>query len=146
MKLTTAKDTLLKILEQVRCADGGNGATPYLAHLSRGVTLDKGNRKSVVMALRLIHMFCTGGKLSLGQPCVATFVTNHSTGRRREGAMITQRAVSVRLKKEGIQHMTDFEDMSNAFACKSPQLHSTLRFRRGAFLRDPTVWQPHGFE
>ena len=33
--------------------------------------------------------------------------------------MITQRAVSVRLKKEGIQHMTDFEDMSNAFACTS---------------------------
>ena len=31
--------------------------------------------------------------------------------------MITQRAVSVRLKKEGIQHMTDFQDMSNAFAC-----------------------------
>ena len=30
--------------------------------------------------------------------------------------MITLRAVSVRLKKEGIQHMTDFEDMSNAFA------------------------------
>ena len=33
--------------------------------------------------------------------------------------MITQRAVSVRLKKECIQHMTDFEDMSNAFVCTS---------------------------
>ena len=33
--------------------------------------------------------------------------------------MITQRAVSVRLKKEGIQHMKDFEDMSNSFACTS---------------------------
>ena len=28
-----------------------------LAHLSRGVTLDKGNKKSGVKALRLIHMF-----------------------------------------------------------------------------------------
>ena len=74
-------------------------------------------------------------------------------GRRREGAMITQRAVSVRLKKEGIQHMTDFEDIRDAFACtsancraevleelinetdrpmffwKGPQLHSALRSR-----------------
>ena len=33
--------------------------------------------------------------------------------------MITQRVVSVRSKKEGIQHMTDFEDMSDAFACRS---------------------------
>ena len=33
--------------------------------------------------------------------------------------MITQRAVSWRLRKEGIQHLTDFEDMSNAFACTS---------------------------
>ena len=44
---------------------------------------------------------------------------DYIAGRRREGAMITQRAVSVRLKKEGLQHMTDFEDMSNAFACTS---------------------------
>ena len=61
-KLTAAKDTMLKFLVQVRCKDGGNGATPYLAHLSRGVTLDKGNRKSGVKALRLIHMFCTWWK------------------------------------------------------------------------------------
>ena len=33
--------------------------------------------------------------------------------------MITQRVVSVRLKKEDIQHMTFFEDMSNASACTS---------------------------
>ena len=58
-KLTRARNTLLKVLVQVRCADGCNGATPYLAHLSRGVTLDKGNKKSGVKALRLIHMFCT---------------------------------------------------------------------------------------
>ena len=44
MELTQAKDVLLKILVQARCADGGNGAAPYLAHWSRGVTLDKGNR------------------------------------------------------------------------------------------------------
>ena len=61
-KLTQARNTLLKVLVQVRCADGGNGATPYLAHLSRGVTLDKGNKKSGVKALRLIHMFCTWWK------------------------------------------------------------------------------------
>ena len=41
------------------------------------------------------------------------------TGGRRERAMITQRAVSWRLRKEGIQHLTEFEDMSNAFACTS---------------------------
>ena len=46
--LTQARNTLLKVLVQVRCADGGNGATPHLAHLSRGVTLDKGNKKSGV--------------------------------------------------------------------------------------------------
>ena len=62
-KLTQAKDTLLKILVKVRCAaDAGSGATPYLAHLLRGVTLDKGNRKSGVKALRLIHMFSTWWK------------------------------------------------------------------------------------
>ena len=33
--------------------------------------------------------------------------------------MVTQRAVTVTLRKEGIQHLTDFEDMSNAFACTS---------------------------
>ena len=33
--------------------------------------------------------------------------------------MITQRALSVRLKKDGIRHMTDFEDMSNDSACTS---------------------------
>ena len=59
-KLTEAKDTLLKILVQVRCADGGYGATPYLAHLSTGVTLDKGNRKSGVKAFavdtHVLHM------------------------------------------------------------------------------------------
>ena len=49
-ELTAAKDTMLNILVQVRCADGGNGATPYLAHLSRGVTLDKGSRKCGVKA------------------------------------------------------------------------------------------------
>ena len=32
------------------------------------------------------------------------------TGRRREGAMITQRVVSWRLRQEGIQHLTDFEE------------------------------------
>ena len=37
----------------------------------------------------------------------------------REGAMITERAVSWRLMQEGIQHLTDFEDTSNAFACTS---------------------------
>ena len=40
--------------------------------------------------------------------------------------MITQRAVSVRLKKEVIQHMTDFEDMSNAFACTSANCRAEL--------------------
>ena len=63
----------------------------------------------------------------LAQLCVATFVINFChwndsfhgciIGRRRDGAM--HRAVSVRFKKDGIQHMTDFEDMSNAFACTS---------------------------
>ena len=58
-KLTRVKDMLWRILVQVRCADGGNGTARYLAHLSRGVTLDKGHRKSGAKALRLIHMFCT---------------------------------------------------------------------------------------
>ena len=31
--------------------------------------------------------------------------------------MITQRVVSWRLRQEGIQHLTDFEDKRNAFAC-----------------------------
>ena len=113
----------------MRCAVGGNGATPYLAHLSRGVTLDKGNRKSGVKALRLIHTFCTWWKAFFSaalrrnlrnQPFHWNYLfQGYITGRRQEGAMITQRAVSVRLKKEGIQHMTDFEDMSNALACTS---------------------------
>ena len=128
-KLTQARNTLLKVLVQVRCADGGNGATPYLAHLSRGVTLDKGNKKSGVKALRLIHMFCTWWKAFFGDALRRSlrdppFIWNDAfhgyiTGRRRECAMITQRAVSWRLRKEGIQHLTDFEDMSNAFACTS---------------------------
>ena len=57
--LTAAKDTMLNILVQVRCAERGNGATPYLAHLSRVVTLEK----SGVKALRVIHLFCTWWKL-----------------------------------------------------------------------------------
>ena len=126
-KLTQARNTLLKVLAQVRCADGGNGATPYLAHLSRGVTLDKGNKKSGVTALRLIHMFCTWWKAFFGaalrrslrdQPVSWNDAFHgYITGRRREGAMITQRVVSWRLRQEGFQHLTDFEDMSNAFAC-----------------------------
>ena len=121
-KLTKARNTLLKVLVQVRCADGGNGATPYLAHLSRGVTLDKGNKKSGVKALRLIHMFCTWWKAFFGAALRRSLrdqpvswddaFHGYITGRRRKGAMITQR-----LRQEGIQHLTDFEDMSNAFAC-----------------------------
>ena len=65
-ELTAAKDTMFQVLIQERCADGGYGATPYLAHLSRGVTLDKGNWKSGVKALRLIHMFCTWWKAFFG--------------------------------------------------------------------------------
>ena len=84
--------------------------------------------------------------------------------------MITQRAVSWRLRKEGIQHLTDNEDMSNAFACTSANcraevleeliteadrpmffervLNSTvlLRVGRGTLLRDSEVWQLHGLE
>ena len=82
---------------------------PYLAHQSRGVTLDKRDGKSGVKALRLIHMFCTWWKFFSAQLCVATFGTN----------LFTLMIRFMRLKKEGIQHMTDFEDMSNAFACMS---------------------------
>ena len=72
-KLTQAKGTLLQILVNVRCADGGNKATTYLAHLTRGVTLDKGNRKSGVKALRLIHMFCTWWKVFFGAALRGSF-------------------------------------------------------------------------
>ena len=80
--------------------------------------------------------------------------------------MITQRVVSVRLKEEGIQHMTYFEDMSNALACTSANcraevleelinetdrpmffqrvLNSTIRYDSRTLLRDPAVWQLHG--
>ena len=113
-KADSGDDTLLKIVVQVRCADGGNGAAPYLAQLSRGVTLEKGNRKSGVKALRLIHMFCTWWRALFSaalrrnlrmQPVHWNDAFHgHITGRRREGAMITQRAVTVRLRKDGIQH------------------------------------------
>ena len=82
---------------------------PYLARQSRGGTLDKGDGKSGVKALRLIHMFCAWWKIFSAQLCVATFGTN----------LFTLMIRFMRLKKEGIQHMTDFEDMSNAFACTS---------------------------
>ena len=94
---------MLNILVQVRCADGGNGAT--------GVKTD-------THVLRVVESFFFNAVLRCDlrdQP----FNWNDSFHRRREGAMITQRAVSVRLKKEVIQHMTDFEDMSNAFPCTS---------------------------
>ena len=166
-KLTRSKDMLWRILVQVRCADGGNGAAPYLAHLSRGVTLDKGNRKSGAKALRLIHMFCTWWN-AFFNAILRRNLRNSSfnwndafhgyiTGPRREGAVITQRAVSMRLRKEGIQHLTDFKDMSNAFTCTSAeiraevleelinetdrpmfferaQLHCAVRLGRGALL------------
>ena len=89
----------------------------------------QGNRKSGVKALRLIHLFCTWWKAFFGaalrrnlrdQPVHWNDVFHGNiTGRRREGAMITRIAVTVRLRKEGIQHLTDFEDMSEAFACTS---------------------------
>ena len=74
--------------------------------------------------VEMIHMFCTWWKAFFYRSPDQPFHWNDSfhgyiTGRRREGTLITQRAVSVRLKKEGIQYMTDFEDMSNAFACTS---------------------------
>ena len=130
-KLTRVKDMLWRILVQVRCADAGNGAAP----LSRGVTLDKGNRKSEVKALRLIHMFCMWWK-AFFSAILRRNLRNSSfhwndafhgyiTGRRREGAMITQRAVSMRLRKEGIQHLTDFEDR-NAFACTSAECRAEV--------------------
>ena len=81
-------------------------------------------------ALRLIHMFfkCS----SAPQPSRSAFFTwnvafhGYITCRRREGAMVTQRAATVRLRKEGVQHLTDFEDMSNAFACSSANCRAEM--------------------
>ena len=55
-KLTPARNTLLKVLVQVRCADGCNGATPYLAHLSRGVTLGKPFSVQLCVAVCVINL------------------------------------------------------------------------------------------
>ena len=73
--------------------------------------------------------FAHGGKLFLAQLSVATFGTNlfhwndsfhgYITGRRREGAIDHSKSCVGEIEKEGIQRMTDSEDMSNAFACTS---------------------------
>ena len=38
-------------------------------------------------------------------------------GRRREGAMLAQRAVTWRLRQLGIPHLDDLADLTNAFMC-----------------------------
>ena len=120
MKLTRANDVLLKILVQVRCADGGNGAL-------LGQRSDTGQWKSeewckgAAIDPRWKAFFSAGLRRNLRNPPVTWNDAFHRyiTGRRREGAMTTQKAVTVELRKEGIQHLTDFEDTSNAFACTS---------------------------
>ena len=118
-KLTRAKDTLLKILVQVRCADGGNGAPPYLAHFVKRSDIGQGSSKEWCKgAETCAHVLHLVESFFLTLLCAVTFVISlftgtmpfpgYITGWRREGAMITQRAVTVRLRKEGIQHLTDF--------------------------------------
>ena len=38
-------------------------------------------------------------------------------GRRREDCELVQRATGSRLRAAGVAHISDLEDMSNAFAC-----------------------------
>ena len=82
-ELTAAKDTLYsKKKVQVRCADRGNEATPYLAHLFGGVTLHKRKPEEwggvgVETGTNVLHVVET---FFLAQLCVATFGTNLFTG------------------------------------------------------------------
>ena len=108
--LTAAKDTMFKNSGAGEVCGWRKWSNDILgASVKRS---DTGQEKSEVKALRMVHMFCTWWKVFFraalrrnlrDQP----FHWNDSfhgyiTGRRREGAMITQRAVSVRLQKEGI--------------------------------------------
>ena len=153
-------------------------STIFGTSVDRGDT-GQGNRKSGAKELRLIHMFCMWWK-AFFSAILRRNLRNSSfnwndafhgyiTGRRREGAMITQRAVSMRLRKECIQQLTDFKDMSNAFTCTSAeiraevleelinetdrpmfferaQLHCAVRLGGGALLWNTAVWQLQGFE
>lgn len=118
----SCKGALWEILVHVRRAS----ATPNVANLSKGFFIDKENGKAWLLGQRLLHIYCPFWRSFFGgivkeaekkKPFEwADFSHAYLAGRRREGAMLAQRATSWTLRRLKISHINDLRDMTNAFA------------------------------
>ena len=108
--------------------------TPCIGNLSRGFFVDKSNGLPGLQGQRLLHLYCSYWRNYFGA-VLARGIRNtthnwphwfhgYLPGRRREGAMLTQRAIQWKSDFAGLSTLNDLRDMKNAFACTVPHVRS----------------------
>ena len=111
------------------------GEAPCYANISRAFFVNRGNGKEELAGLRMIHLYCSWWRHYFGQALRTSERTKKPTWdawsyaylpcRRREGAMLVQRAVELRVSQNKLSTMNSFKDMKNAFACTEPEERDT---------------------
>ena len=99
---------------------------PRSQNLSAGHVLDKHSDKMGLGALRLIHLFCTWWRNVFGALLEEDFADTKLDRpewmhgflkrRKRDHYQLMQRATGEHLRAAGVTHISDLDDMSNAFA------------------------------
>ena len=119
----TCKVELLKILEHLHAGQ----FIPLVANKSMAFLQDKNNGKPGLLGQRILHLYCTFWRhwhgaamhqsVKATQPRWQSYSHAYLKGRRREGAMITQNSVQMRLMKANVHSLGHLRDMTNAFVC-----------------------------
>ena len=122
-KFNSARVRLRAVVSHSRAA----AHVPHIANLSKGFLLDKANGKEGLLGQRIVHLYCPWWRNYFGAALKAEqrktpfswppWCHAYLAGRRREGAMITQRCLSWTLASLKLSCVNDLRDMTNAFAC-----------------------------
>jgi len=159
-RFLSCQNELQLVLEHVHKA----GLVPLVGNLSLGFLIDKGNGGVGLKGQRLLHLTCAfwrnffGAALRRGSressfewPC---WFHAYLPGRRREAAMLVQRAVQWFADRAELDTVNWLRDMKNAFACTSrPLTRETsdllVEASHSSFFEQRTVnavvrLEPHG--